>query len=364
MKTLFAIIQKEMRQLRRNTLLLVIICVSPVIILGIIPFSLEKQVKINLSIVDQDKTATSRMMAYRMQASPFYSSVASETTLDGVLSRIRKNKSDIALVIPENFERDADLGNQEPLFLTIDGTHTLNAQSHLAFLEEALQSQRSGGKENGLAEVHYLFNPELDGRIYFIVSLLILLVTLIGVCLITINIVSEKESGMWSQLQATPLSLLQYLAAKLVVFAAVGLAEMIIGLAFCRAVYSFVVLGPISDYLLLTLIFLFPMLMLGIFIASITKNQVQAVYMLVLVLLSVILMSTMFSFLNAMPDWAQKMRFLNPLYYMLDASRLMVLKGFSLATVWVQTGILVFQGIVLSVATLLIFRSPSSLNQN
>lgn len=340
--------KKEIRQLKRNVLLLIIICASPVIILGVIPFSIEDHVKISIGIVDQDQTSASRMMTYRMAVSPYYTEVSNEPTVDDALSGIRQNKNDMALVIPRNFEQNTSKLNQEPLFIALDGTHTLNAQSHLAFLEEELAYNFSGAKKSDETMIHQLFNPDLEGRAYFIVSLLILLVTLIGVCLITINVVSETESGMWAQLQATPLLMLNYLSAKFVVFSLVGLAEMIFGLSFCMWIYSFQVYGSLIEYLLLTLIFLFPMLLLGLFIASLSRNQVQAVYMLVFVLLTLILMSTMFSFLNSMPVWAQTMRFINPLYYMLDASRLLVLKGFSIVDIWPQMGMLGIQGLVLS----------------
>ena len=361
MNTFIATIIKEIRQLKRNVLLLVIICASPVIILGIIPFSLENHVKISIGIVDQDKTSASRMMAYRMITSPYYTKVLNTNTVDDALSLISQNKNDMALVIPHNFERDSGKLSKTPLFIALDGTHTLNAQSHLAFLEEEFSYNLSAtGKNDGIKK-HQLFNPNLNGRNHFIVSLLILLVTLIGACLITINVVSEKESGMWAQLQATPLSMFNYLSAKFFVFALVVLAEMIVGLAFCRLVYSFHVSGSILEYLLLTLIFSFPMLLLGLFIASVSRNQVQAVYMLVFVLLTVILMSSMFSFLNSMPIWAQKMRFINPLYYMLNASRLLALKGFSIIDIWTQAGMLGIQGLILLSGTYyILFRSRFS----
>jgi ABC-2 type transport system permease protein len=361
MHIFIATIKKEIRQLKRNVLLLVIICTSPVIILGIIPFSLENHVKISIGIVDQNQTSASRMMAYRMKVSPYYKKVLNTNTVDDALSLIRQSKNDMALVIPHNFEKDSGKLNKTPLLIALDGTHTLNAQSHLAFLEEELLYNLSGTGKNDGIKIHQLFNPELNGRNHFIVSLLILLVTLIGACLITINVVSEKESGMWAQLQATPLSMLNYLSAKFFVFALVVLAEMIVGLIFCRLVYSFHVSGSIIEYLLLTLFFSFPMLLLGLFIASISGNQVQAVYMLVFVLLTLILMSSMFSFLNSMPVWAQKMRFINPLYYMLNASRLMVLKGFSIIDIWTQAGMLGIQGLILLLGTYyILFRSRFS----
>lgn len=361
MNILIATLKKEIRQLRRNFLLLAIICASPVIILGIIPFALETHSKISIGIVDQDHTSASRMLICRMVASPYFTGVTTDHTVDDAMTRIRQNNNDMALVIPRNFERDAGKFIQEPLFIALDGTHTLNAQSHLAFLEDELLYNLSGEKKREGTQIHQLFNPDLDGRVYFIVSLLILMVTLIGVCLITINVVSEKESGIWAQLQATPLSMLKYLMAKFIIFALVGLAEMSAGLCFCWWLFSFRISGSVVGYLLLTLIFLYPMLLVGLFIASLTKTQIQAVYMLVFALLTIILMSTMFSLLNAMPAWAQALRFINPLYYMLDASRLMVLKGFSIADVGYQIGMLGIQGLFLSSVTLyLMFRSRFS----
>jgi ABC-2 type transport system permease protein len=183
--------------------------------------------------------------------------------------------------------------------------------------------------------------------------LLVLLVTLIGACLVTLDIVSEKESGIWEQLQATPLSLTVYIVSKMVVFAVAGLFVLGVGLLLCHSFFGFALAGRWYVFWLLALAFLWPMLMIGIGIASISKNQVQAIYLLVFVLLTIILMSSMFSFLNAMPGWARATRFVNPLYFMLDASRLVALKGFSLADVWSQFAALCIQGAVLSV---LIFR--------
>ncbi len=348
MNALFAAIKKEIRQLKRNVLLLVIIGASPVVIMGVIPFSMEKQVKINLSVVDRDNSAASRVMTYRVKASPFFAEVSKMPTVEAALGRLEDNKSSMVLVFPENMEREAGKPGAEPPGIVLDGTHTLNAQGHLAFLEQMLQYNLPGGETANRVHQHLLFNPTLDGRVGFIVSLLVLLVTLIGTCLITLDIVSEKESGMWEQLQATPLSPTVYIVSKMVVFAMASLFALGAGLLLCRCFFGFSVAGPWYAFWLLAVVFLWPMLTIGIGIAAVSKNQVQAVYLLVLVLLTIILMSTMFSFLNAMPAWAKAARFVNPLYFMLDASRLVALKGFSLAAVWPQVAALFMQGTVLS----------------
>jgi ABC-2 type transport system permease protein len=341
MNMLIIAIWKELLQLRRNALLLLILVAGPVIILGLIPFSLDEQVSMRLVLVDEDQTPTSRMVGYRLKASPYVESVVQVPDQQTALERMRRNQSDIILLIPSGFEK-----NGRAPAIVPDGTHTLNAQSNLGYLIHILRDELATlpGAET---ELHLLFNPELEGRAWFLVSLLILLVTLIGVCLITIQLVSEKESGMWEQLQVTPLSLGVYLAARWMFFAALCLAEAGVGLLFCRWIYGFRLAGLLPDYLLLMTLFLWPMLSIGLCIASVARNQVQAVYMLVLVLLTLILMSSMFTFMNAMPAWAQALRFINPLYFMLDASRLIALKGFSMADTGRQAGMLVVLGTIL-----------------
>lgn len=349
MNILFAAIKKEFRQLKRNVSLLVIIGASPLIIMGIVPFSIEKRVKINLSVVDCDNSAASRIMTYRAKASPHFVDVMEVERVEEALERIKENKSDVVMILPEKMESDAGEVDASPLSIALDGTHTLNAQSHLAFLEQMLQYDLSEGDNPFQPHQTLLFNPSLDGRIWFIVSLLVLLVALIGACLVTLDIVSEKESGIWEQLQATPLSFTVYIVSKMIVFVMVSFFVLGVGLLLCHFFYGFALVGRWYVFWLLTLVFQWPMLMLGIGIASISRNQVQAIYLLVFVLLTIILMSSMFSFLNAMPIWAKATRFVNPLYFMLDASRLVALKGFSFADVWSQLAMLCIQGLVLSI---------------
>ena len=145
MNILFAAIKKEIRQLKRNVSLLVIIGASPLLIMGIIPFSIEKRVKISLSVVDCDNSAASRIMTYRVKASPYFVKVTEMERVEEALDRVKENKSDMVMILPEKMERDAGEVEAAPLSIALDGTHTLNAQSHFAFLEQMLQYDLSEG---------------------------------------------------------------------------------------------------------------------------------------------------------------------------------------------------------------------------
>jgi len=348
MNILWAVIQKEFLQVFRSPLLIFILFGSPVVILGLIPFSLGNQARIRINLVDEDHTPSSRRLASSLETSPYFISVRREPSLSRALLRMDRGLTDVTLQIPHHFEKQAGKGDPLPLFIAIDATHTLSAQDHLYYISRTLGSHSPLPEKQIDLQVHKLFNPDSDGKQYFLVSLLVLLITLIGVCFTSISIVNEKEKGILDQLNATPLNRYTYIAGKMIPFALICLSELLIGILFCREVYHFRIAGNLADLILLTLFFLCPMLGLGLLISTLSGNQVQAMYLIIFTLLTLILMSTMFSLLSSMPEWAQALRFFNPLYFMLDASRLIILKGFSLREILPQIGYLALMGISLS----------------
>ena len=101
MNILFAAIKKEIRQLKRNVSLLVIIGASPLLIMGIIPFSIEKRVKISLSVVDCDNSAASRIMTYRVKASPYFVKVTEMERVEGRSIGSKRTK-DMVMILPKD----------------------------------------------------------------------------------------------------------------------------------------------------------------------------------------------------------------------------------------------------------------------
>ena len=88
---------------------------------------------------------------------------------------------------------------------------------------------------------------------------------------------------------------------------------------------------PAPLLLLLAACFLFAIVNLGIWVAVGTRTLVRAVYVLVFVFITLILLSTMFAPLdNMMPFWAAT-RFINPFFWIADGSWKIVLEGIRLS---------------------------------
>src|SRR5206468_7954249 len=86
------------------------------------------------------------------------------------------------------------------------------------------------GTPNVDVQTRAWYNPTLDYRHYMVPGILVALVTLIGTLLTAQNIAREKELGTLEQLNVTPITRLQFVAARLLPFWALGMIDLAIGL--------------------------------------------------------------------------------------------------------------------------------------
>lgn len=353
MKMLFAILTKELLQMSRHRMLLFLLFVCPLIILGVIPYSMENDTRIRLGIVDHDATVASRHVVARLSQAPSFVSVQSFSTMEQAEASARQGETDLIVMIPPHYERQLQQQDPLPLNISVEATHPQRAQNELYRAVGLLQE----GNEQVL--VHRLYDSGDSQQPYYLISLLTLVHAIIAVCLMALRIVEEKESGVLEQFNATSLNRFTYISGKYIVLSLACLAVSALSLLFCHLVYGFVIAGATWHYLLLSLLFSFPLLSLGFFIAVLSNNQIQAVYLVIFTLLTMILMSTMFTHLSSMPLWAQQLRFINPVYFMLDASRLIILKGVELKQLGWQIMMMTATGLMLAgSAAIVMTRSP------
>lgn len=348
MKVLWVVLKKEFLQLLRNPLVLIIILCCPVIILGIIPHAMGHEPRIRLIWIDRDDTPVSRKIGYLLNLSPNIEEMIIGYTMEQALAIMEKGEADILFQIPFGFGKQLEKGEPLPIYMAVDGTHTISTHVHLYYLTEII---RGGMPDVSFCDmqVYPLFNESSENRHYFIVSLLVILMTILGISLAALSLITEKTNGILEQLHSTVMSWHTYLGGKIIFFVTFCLFELLIGLLICRIYYGFEVRGNLLDFIILASVFQATTVGLGLLIASLTKTPLQAAYLTIFLLLTLVLLSTMFSPLHSMPIWAQALRFINPLYMMLDASRLIALKGFALQQVVPQLAMLTLQGTILTV---------------
>lgn len=338
MRTLFFLLQKEFRQIFRDRIILAMMVVMPSAQLIVLPLAADYEVRnVLVSIVDRDHSSTSRRLVEKVSNTAYFKLVQTPPTMREALRGIEHNTVDVALEIPAGFERGLVREGSQQLFMAVNAINGVKANIGAAYLNRVVQDHGARIRLELLPDLPATagidirtidrFNPHLDYRTYMVPGILALLLTMIAVYLSALNIVREKEIGTIEQLNVTPITKLQFIAGKLIPFWVLGLAVFTIGLVLARLVYGIVPVGSIGTLYAFAGIYLVAVLGLGLLISTVAETQQQAMFVAFFFMMIFIMLGGLFTSIDSMPDWAQWITRLNPVRYIIEVMRMVVLKG-------------------------------------
>ena len=130
------LIEKEFKQLFRNSFLPKLIFIFPCMIMILMPWAANLEIKnINLNIVDNDHSVISRRLVDKIGASTYFRTTDVPGTYDEAMRAIEVGSADIILEIPRNFEKDWMQGNTPDLLVAtnaVNGTKGGLGSSYLS----------------------------------------------------------------------------------------------------------------------------------------------------------------------------------------------------------------------------------------
>jgi ABC-2 type transport system permease protein len=364
MKTILYLIQKEFLQIFRDKMMLPIIIVIPVFQLLILSYTATYEIKkIDLGIADLDQSISSRSLISKFEASPFYILKVVENAYPELDEMMQKGELEQFIYIPQNFEEDLLGKTSSKIQLITDAINgsaasLMSAYSTkiiMGFNKEFLieQSFYPGDYKNITTEVSYWYNPDLNYKTYMVPGILVLLVTVIGLFLASMNIVKEKEIGTIEQLNVTPIKKSQFIIGKLMPFWILAMIDLIIGLLLARFVFMVPMVGSIPLVLFVASLYLILILGMGLFISTLADTQQQSMFISWFFVMIFILLSGLFTPIENMPVWAQKLNLINPIAYFIEFMRMVLLKGSEFKDVWkLIASIAVYGFLMIMLATL------------
>lgn len=345
MRTILYIIQKEFIQVFRNKSMLPIIFVVPVIQLIILVNAATMEMKnIKLAIVDKDLSETSRKYISKFQGSPFYKINYYSFSLTEAESELKKGNIDAIIHIPSQFERNIVRDGKEKVQVIVNAINGVVAGLTNAYIQGITYGYNVEvvtsviGKPDILvppAEINitnsFWYNPQLNYKNFMVPAVLVILVTMIGMFLSGLNLVREKELGTIEQINVTPIKKYQFLAGKLMPFWIIALVELAFGLTVGKLLFNIPLVGSLWTLFGIASLYLLVVLSLGLLISTMANTQQQAMFVSFFVMIVCIMMSGIFTAVESMPNWAQWLDRLNPIYYFMRAVRNILLKGSGLS---------------------------------
>jgi ABC-2 type transport system permease protein len=305
-------------------------------------------------VVDLDRTATSRGLVRRFAASGHFKIVEQSNSQALSNDALLDGRVTMVLTIPDDFESSLVRTGSAPVQVVVNaekGSAAGIVQSYAARILasyaaeltpelrpsfRAAQSDSpppSRGSPRIDVRVRSWYNPTLDYRDYMVPGILVSLVTLIGTLLTSQNIAREKELGTLEQLNVTPITRGQFIAAKLLPFWALALVDFAIGLTVGWLVFDIPIRGSLLLLFGVAAIYLVVALAIGLFVSTLVETQQQAMFVTFFIMMVYLLMSGLFTPIDSMPRWVQTLSEFTPVRHFVQISRAILVKGAGLAEI-------------------------------
>ena len=139
------LLEKEFKQLLRNPMLPRMLLVFPCIILLVLPWAANFEIKnMNLSIVDNDRSPYSTRLVQKVGASEYFHLIDVSNNYQEAMQCIEKGDADLILEIPPHFERDLLKTGVAKVLVsanTVNGTKGTLGSSYLSNIVNAYATE-------------------------------------------------------------------------------------------------------------------------------------------------------------------------------------------------------------------------------
>lgn len=348
---LWAVIRKELIQVRRDRITLALVVGIPVIELLMFGYALNAVTDHIATVVfDESGTASSRSFVSSFDNTGYFTVRRWAATREEAMRAIDRGDAKVALIIPPDFGDDILGGRPATAQLIVDGSDPSVAQTAMfsggliaqvqsaTVTIEALNRLGQTSNARGGIELRpvVLYNPRMLSVKFMVPALIGLVLQLQGVLLTALAVVRERERGTLEQLIVSPVRSGELMLGKILPNIALCLASTVMTLAIARVLFDVPVVGSTIELLLLTLPFLFGTLGIGLAISVVARNQAQALQMTMFTLLPSILLSGFLFGRKGMPEIFQWMSLAIPMTYYLEILRGVILKGAGIEVLWPQ----------------------------
>jgi len=313
--TLKYLIQKEFLQIRRNAFLPKLIVMFPIVIMCVMPWVMQMEVKnIVVDVVDIDHTVESQRLVQQIAASNYFIFGGQKATYAEAIKDIEKGRADVILEI-----RDGKY------LIAANAVNGTKGSMGSAYLSQILRGSSSSLLPPSSTTT--LYNKQQNYKLFMIPALFAIVMMLMTGFLPTLNIVGEKEAGTIEQINVTPVSKWSFILAKLIPYWLIALFVITVCLLLAWLVYGITPAGPVwLIYVLAMLLALF-FSSFGLIVSNYSDTMQQAMFVMWFFVVSIMLLSGLFTPTRSMPQWAYLTTYINPMHYFIDAIRTVFIRG-------------------------------------
>lgn len=356
MRRTIAVAKKEAREILRDPITLGIAILLPIVMMFLFAYAITLDVReIRLAVLDQDRSPESREYLSSFLESGYFRLETYASTTKEIERLLNRGAVRMALIIPSDFSRRLRQGLSAEVQTLLDGSFAntaIVAANYVAAIDEVqnsrLQShylaQRFGQTAITAAikaEPRVRYNPELQSANFIIPGLFAVILMAFPPMFTALAVVREKERGSIKLIFASPIKSREFIGGKMLPYTGIAFVEMVLLLAVGHLWFGVAVAGNPALLLLLALLYVICTVGIGLAVSTVTKSQVVAVLLaIILTLMPSFLFSGFLFPIATMPAFFQYYTYLFPARYFTEIARGIVLKGIGVSFLWFNAGLL------------------------
>ena len=350
---LWALIVKEIAQIRRNKQLIFLLLFPPIVQLTIFGASLSPEVEhIKLGIVDYARSVESRELVSALTENQVFEVVSYSPNQQTLGKQVETGKIAVGITIPPEFNRNLDRGTSTKVQVLLDGVDAYTAGVSSGYIAQIVNRyNRQLDVEPITSPIEsrttFLYNPGLISSWFFVPGIMGSTLTLMATITSATESVREKDAGTLEQLLMTPASAGEILLAKVAPLFLLLLGDVLIALGIARFIFNVPFQGSFWLFMTISAIYLFICQAIGILLTTVSKNKQQVILTSFFITLPIMMLSGALAPIESMPPFFAYLSLLNPLRHYITIVRAILLRGVGLEVIFPNAIALLIFAIVL-----------------
>lgn len=284
-KRMMTVAKKETIEMFRDPMRVITNFAAPIVLMFLFSSGMNMDIKnIPFVVLDYDNTSESRQYAdayansqYFLYKGQVYSNKEAEVAL-------QKNNARFYIEIPSGFGRNVSSGKGAQVATFIDGTQPFRAESikgytsgtNMTYLANKMNENYGvNPTDTGFSiKSRYWYNQASESKYTFVPGTIAIILIVIPAIMMTLSIVREKEVGTITNFYATPLTKLEFLIGKQLVYIGIFIPIYLILVGIAVFLYGVPIKGSFLFLTLMSIMYIFCTTAIGLLISSFVKSQI------------------------------------------------------------------------------------------
>jgi ABC-2 type transport system permease protein/ribosome-dependent ATPase len=296
-KRIFAVTSKEVKEIVRVRLFLLLAFVVPFIMFNVFAFGISLDIEhMPFAYIDYDHSQLSAQLVekfkgryFELREQIFTPQRADQLLTSGELRAV--------LVIPPDFSKEVYKGNTAEVQFLIDGGYPYRALTMKGYAQAITNSfnreliqgrlQQTGRQmvptQPIKIETRYLFNESLKSSYALVPGLIAIILLMNPAVLTALAIAREKEFGTIYNIYSTPIKKWEFLIGKIIPYLIISAINFNVLVITVRFLFKITMKGHFIDLIPAALLYILINVSIGLLVSSVTRTMVAAQIVAVIV---------------------------------------------------------------------------------